>query len=480
MTMFWGGALPDAGGKGLAGGSARRRRVVMVVAAAVAVVCAGLLTGAGAAPAAAARAGTAGVRWGRAEVLRGNPRISGSSGTGQDVTVSSLSCWSVNNCAAGGTFIVPAPNFSGVKFRDFVVVERNGQWGRAEQLPGIPKYRDSRVSAVSCAAGGYCVAGGKAYLGPPRDTVGQAFVATLKHGRWQAAVAVRITKVPSNGGSISSVSCLSARRCVAAGNSDLGAFVTRQVKGVWRQPALLFAGLGGGGTSLSCWSARNCAAARWLTVTELDGVWGAAEVIPGVARPQVTSLSCARDGYCAVGGYYPPLTQSTTGEFVATGRNGTWGTAVTWPGLTSSAVAVSCQSAGNCTAAGVQGPGLMGGPGWVVSQKNGVWGAPKPLPGTGTDVAITSLSCWSAGNCAVGGSYLPAPGRWLEPFVASETNGSWSAPEPVPGITALNKHGSYINPSNVAAVSCPSAGHCTAAGSYTDAKQRYLPFVTGP
>jgi hypothetical protein len=479
MKMTCGWALPGDGRRRMADGSARRR-VMVVVAAAVAVVCAGLLTGAGAAPAAAARAGAAGVRWGRAEGLRGNPRITGSSGAGQDVTVSSLSCWSVNNCAAGGTFIVPAPNFSGVKFRDFVVVERNGRWGRAEQLPGIPKYRDSTVSTVSCAARGYCVAGGKAYLGPSRDTVGQAFVATLKHGRWQAAVPVRITKVPNNGGSISSVSCLAAGRCVAAGNSELGAFVTWQVKGVWRQPALSFAGLGGGRTSLSCWTPRTCVAARWLTVTELHGVWRTAEVIPGVTRPVATSVSCARDGYCAVGGYYPPPTQSTTGEFVATGRNGTWGTAVTWPGLTPSVVAVSCQSAGNCTAAGVQGPGMMGGPGWVVSQRNGVWGAPEPLPGTGTEVAITSLSCWSASNCAVGGSYLPAPGRRIEPFVASETNGRWSAPEPVPGITALNKHGSYINPSSVAAVSCPSARQCTAAGSYTDAKKRYLPFVTGP
>jgi hypothetical protein len=116
-------------------------------------------------------------------------------------------------------------------------------------------------------------------------------------------------------------------------------------------------------------------------------------------------------------------------------------------------------------AAAVAGAGVGGEPG------ERRLGAPEPLPGTGTDVAITSLSCWSAGNCAVGGSYLPAPGRWLEPFTASEAKRRWSAPEPVPGITALNKHGSYINPSSVAAVSCPSAAHCTADGSYlTDRK----------
>ena len=461
-------ALPGGGSWRLAAGSARRR-VMVAVAAGAAVVCAGLLTGAGTAPAAAARAGAPGISWGKAEGLRGNPRISGSSGTGQFVSVSSLSCWAVNNCVAGGSFVV-----SGQKYSDFVAVERNGRWGRAEQLPGIPKHRDASVSAVSCAAGGYCVAGG---------SVGgrQAFVATLKKGRWQAPVAVRGTAVPGHGDVVTSVSCPSARSCVAAGDSDLGAFVTWQVKGAWRQPARILQGLHGlPRAELSCWSAGNCVAARSLTATELHGVWGTVQVIPGVpATPQVTSVSCARDGYCAVGGYYPPptVTGGPFGAFVATGRNGTWGTAVVWPGLTPSMVTVSCPSAGNCAAAGEPGPGVNL-HSFVVSEKKGVWGTPETLPGTGTDVAITSLTCWSAGNCGLGGSYIPAPGGRSEPFVASETNGHWTAPEPVPGITALNKHKS--DNTSVAAVSCPSARHCTAAGTYTNARQSPLPFVTGP
>ena len=476
MKMTRSRALPSEGSRRLAGGSARRRGVMVVVAAGVAAVCAGLLTGAGLAPAAAARAGAPRISWGKAEGLRGNPRISGSSGTGQDVSVSSLSCWSVNNCVAGGSLFE-----SGSTFSDFVAVERDGRWGRAEQLPGIPKYLYAKVSAVSCATGGYCVAGGVMGLGRAHGGVLQAFVATLKHGRWQAPEAVRGTAVSGHSDTISAVSCPAARRCVAAGNSDFGAFVTWQVKGIWRQPARILHGLHGFPPAvLSCWSAGNCIAARSLTVTELHAVWGTVQVIPGVpATPQVTSVSCARHGYCAVAGYYPPPTSTTgpSGAFVATGRNGTWGTAVTWPGL-SAVVTVSCPSAGNCAAAGEPGPGISPPFPFVVSQKNGVWGTPEALPGTGTDVAITSLTCWSAGNCGLGGSYIPAPGRRSEPFVASETNGRWTAPEPVPGITALNKHKS--DNTSVAAVSCPSARHCTAAGTYTNAKQRPLPFVTGP
>jgi hypothetical protein len=113
---------------------------------------------------------------------------------------------------------------------------------------------------------------------------------------------------------------------------------------------------------------------------------------------------------------------------------------------------------------------------WVVCQTGGVRGAPEQLPGTGTDVTINSLSCWSAGNCAAGGSYVA--GGLSVPFVASETNGNWSGPEPVPGIMALNKQNSSYN--GVVAVSCPSARRCTAAGTYSDAPGRTLGFVTGP
>ena len=229
-------------------------------------------------------------------------------------------------------------------------------------------------------------------------------------------------------------------------------------------PGLAGAGVG----SLSCWSAGNCVATEAvpfgssgpLVVSEVHGVWGTAAQVPGggIAR----SVSCAPDGYCVVGGY------DTAGAFVASVRNGIWGAAVTWPGW-GPVLSVSCPSAGNCAGRGG---------GYVVTQADGVWGTPGKLPGPVTTYeTIKSLSCGSAGNCGVGGIY-ELPGGRDEPFVASEINGRWSAPEPVPGITALNKHKDSYN--GVFAVSCPSAAHCTAAGTYTDADGGYLGFVTGP
>jgi hypothetical protein len=422
-----------------------RGALLVAAAAAVALVSGGLLTTpAGAAQAGAAR--TAGISWGRAEPLRGRPAISGSSGSGQFDFLTSVSCWSAGNCAAGGSYATAHTNGS-----DFVVVERNGQWGRAEKVPGALG-NGAFVKAVSCAAGGYCVAGGE------YDWKGHglAFVTTLKDGRWQNALEVPDTYVRNHASDVGAVSCLVRRECVAAGDNDLGAFVTWQVKGVWQPAQILH--IGGGFTRMACWSPADCVAARGSTATELDGVWGAPQAIPGAPEyDAVSSVSCAPGGYCALAG----------GGFVNSGPDGTFGTALALPGF--SPGPVSCPSAGNCVVAGGS---------QVLSQTHGAWGTPEQLPGTGTDVSIESLSCWSAGNCGAVGTYLPETGPVSEPFVASEINGRWTAPEPVPGIMALNKQS--IPYENYFPLSCPSARRCTVAGLYTDARGRQLPFVTGP
>jgi hypothetical protein len=455
--MIWRGVLSGAGGRG----RLRRRGVLVVVAAAVALVCAGLLTPAGSARAAGAAraAGTSGIIWGRAEPLRGRAPISGSSGSGQVVLFTSLSCWSVNNCVAGGRYF----STSGTTDHDFVVVEQDGRWGRAAPLPGIAALGTAGwVTAVSCASGGYCVAGG--FYG---DRFGhwQPFAATLTKGRWQKPLEVPGTKVRRHNAGVTALSCLTARRCVVAGDNDLGSFVARQVKGVWRTARILHDGAGS--TVMSCWAARSCVVARAHTVSELKGVWGTPQAIPGATNDVVTALSCAHDGYCALAGTDNWLSYVPGPPFIDSGPDGTFGTASTLSGF--QAGPVSCPSAGNC---------VMAGGSQVVSQTGGVWGTPEQLPGTAAELTINSLSCWSAGNCGAGGSYVAVAGGPSEPFVASEINGRWSSPEPVPGITALNKQNSSHN--GVVSVSCPSALHCTAAGTYTDAHGRSLGFVTGP
>jgi hypothetical protein len=507
MMMTRRRALPGAGRRARAGGSARRG-VMVIMAAGAAVLCAGLLTGAAAAPTVAgARTAVPEVQWGRAREVPGIARLNTLGNAG----VTSLSCWSVNNCAAGGYYANSWGQLA------FVVAERNGRLGKAEQVPGLAALNaggNATVTSLSCAPGGYCVAGGS-YT----DAAGhsQGFVVTEVNGRWRNAAVVPGLAALNTGGSaaVNSVSCPAAGKCAAAGSytgaSGGQGFVVSQASGVWgtatEVPGL--AGLNAGGNasvgSLSCGSAGNCAAGGSYTdtsggqqafvVSEAHGVWATAEEVPGTAalnggmHAQVYSVSCARDGYCAAGGYYRPSTGETHAPFAAIGRNGRWHAAVALSGSALNGSAsevhlVSCPSARNCVAVGdTQGfccdaEGNSYDQVWAASQTKGVWGAADLVPGKLARGFPNSLSCPSAGNCGVGGVYnypVIEFGGDGQPFVASETNGRWARAEQVPGMKPLDFFGS-----SVSSVSCPSAGHCTAAGFYWDINDARQVFVTVP
>ena len=186
---------------------------------------------------------------------------------------------------------------------------------------------------------------------------------------------------------------------------------------------------------------------------------------------QVLSVSCGSAGNCAAGGSYTDRSGDYQG-FVASERNGKWGRAagVRGPaalsaGRGSQVLSVSCGSAGNCAATGYyrarSGHALE----FVASQRNGVWGRAIAVPGMGTLIAggepqFSSVSCGSAGNCAVAGSYFDRSGDLLG-FVASERDGVWGRAIKVPGLASLNA-GGYAQ---VYSVSCSPAGNCAAGGS---------------
>ena len=475
MTVFWGRTLLGEGRRQLASGSARRGAMV-VMAAGMAVLCAGLLTGA--APG-SARARAPRVQWGTAVEVPGLKALG--SRIFWEARVNSLSCWSVNNCAAGGWYADPSGSAQA-----FVAVEQEGRWHKAVEVPGLGalntganEYTGASVYSVSCAAGGYCVAGG--YYTDGSEHV-RAFVSILANGRWQLAEEPALAALGA--GMISSVSCPSAGNCVIGGSAAGEAFVVSQVSGAWGAaqeiPGIYTV------SSLSCWSAGNCAAAdEGSVVSEENGVWGTAEPVPGTADlygTVIDSLSCAHDGYCAVGGWYEP-TSYRSYPFVATEQNGVWGAAVEWSGgpvltSTSQIASVSCASAGSCAAVGFD---RYGGikytyQSFVVDQKNGAWGTPRLLTGSPRNDKITSVSCPSAGDCRLGGSYVPASNR-REPFVAIQTNGRWGKAKLVPGIRTLNKHSAIQT--GIVSVTCPSVVHCSAAGTYTNAGGFNLEFVTG-
>jgi hypothetical protein len=114
------------------------------------------------------------------------------------------------------------------------------------------------------------------------------------------------------------------------------------------------------------------------------------------------------------------------------------------------------------------------------SEKNGVWGKAIEVPGLAAlagphGAELGSVSCASAGNCAAGGSYN-AGHAGDRGFVVNEKNGVWGKAIEVPGLSSLNRGGN----ATVNSVSCASPSSCTAGGSFTDRSRfsRFQGFVT--
>src|SRR5438552_754234 len=135
----------------------------------------------------------------------------------------------------------------------------------------------------------------------------------------------------------------------------------------------------------------------------------------------------------------------------------------TWPpAALAVAVTTSLGLLGTATAAAAPAPARA-------STPAATWHTAQEVPGLaalnqGGYSQINSMSCASVGNCAIGGHYTDADGneQW---FVASESLGTWSTTEEVPGFAALNKGKN----AGVASLSCASAGNCLASGGYTAA-----------
>jgi len=334
-----------------------------------------------------------------------------------------------------------------------------GTWGKAIEVPGtgaLNKGGDAIVNSVSCASAGNCAVGGH-YM--DRSGHLQAFEASERNGTWRTAIEVPGTAALNKGGiaTVVSVSCASAGNCAAGGD-----YTDRS---------------------------RNEQA---FVATERNGTWRTAIEVPGTGalnkggNANVSSVSCASAGDCAVGGSYMDRSGHLQ-AFVASERNGTWRTAIEVPGTGAhperagggaSVSSVSCASPGNCAAGGSYTDRSGHGQAFVASERNGTWRTAIEVPGTGAlnkgrlpffpaVASVLSVSCASAGNCTAGGYYRDRSGL-EQAFVASERNGTWRTAIEVPGTGALNKGGPAPAGAGAAvlSVSCASAGNCVAGGSY--------------
>jgi hypothetical protein len=424
-----------------------QRRLTMVpVTVAAACLALGMIAGpimADAAP--SANPSTAGAAppggWGTAQEVPGVAAIDPAVGVAR---AWSVSCASPGNCAAGGN--------SGNQA--FVTDETNGSWGKAQEVPGLAALNagaTAMVSSVSCGSAGNCAAGG--YY---EDAHGheQAFVVDETNGSWGTAREVPGTRaLNTQGAEVLSVSCASAGNCAAGGYYEGAfpleqAFLVNETNGSWGTARAVpgMAALGGKGSgvdSVSCASAGNCAAAgryedssgggKAFVVDETNGSWGAARAVPGMTAltgggSGVSSVSCASPGNCAAGGDYEDSSDHIQ-AFVVDETKGSWGAAREVPGLAAlnthgkaDVYSVSCSSPGNCAAGGDYQDSSDRIQAFVVDETDGSWRTAREVPGTSANLhgaTVSSVSCSSPGNCAAVG-YLEEPSRQMA-FVANET-----------------------------------------------------------
>lgn len=125
-------------------------------------------------------------------------------------SVTSLSCSAAGECSAGGYY----EDIYGNSW-PFVVSETAGVWGNAQSV-AVPNTFIAEVTSLSCGSPGNCAAGG-VYTDSSNQS--KAFVLGQVNGTWGPAEKVPDTDALSNGGAgITTVSCSKAGSCALGGN----------------------------------------------------------------------------------------------------------------------------------------------------------------------------------------------------------------------------------------------------------------------
>jgi hypothetical protein len=422
------------------------------------------LASAHAAPRAPQLARSSGGTWTKAIEVPGLRQLN----TRNSAALVTVSCPAPGDCGAGGSY-----THKGQGQQGFVVSEHGGTWGKAIEVPGLASLnvgRGAGIGSVSCAAIGYCSAGGS-YTDKSGKV--QAFVVTERHGVWGKAI-----EVPGSAGL----------------NPGGGAFVVTQGKGVWGKavalPGLgkLTAGADAAVDTVSCAAPGDCSAGGYYTAKGIDqqafvatqskGVWGKAIEVPGSGKlntgggAEVDSVSCAAPGDCSAGGGYLP--KGGFGDaFVVTQSKGVWGKAIEVPGTSklnggqfadAETESVSCAAPGDCSAGGYYTAKSGDQQALVVTQRDGRWGTAIAVPGSvrlnrGGSAEIDSVSCATPGDCSAGGEYADSLGD-IQALVVTQTNGAWGKAIEVPGSAKLGGFAETL------AVSCATPVHCGAGGGY--------------
>ena len=404
--------------------------------------------------------------WGPEKDSRANNAV-----TPQNADYTSVSCFSTGNCVAGGYFHVShgvdralvAIEVNG-KWKTPTTVPGLSKLGSIilKDLGGATSI-GSEIYSVSCGAKGDCLVGGS-YA--DNHDVSHAFTASIVNGVLQPVRVVIGKNKPPNFDSnvksandiITQVSCGASTSCAITGRyqtkgntyQSFQSFVQVEKCGVWSPVRPVFApSVGTQGvdvqTVLSCPTASYCALVgsddvsdtfgEVYVTSERRGVWSAPATIPGLAALSTVDgvngsnnfpdLVCTAIGDCLLTGEYSDGSTAGLAAFVAQEINGVWGSAEPVPGLSAFAGKgatevddVSCASVQQCALVGTVVPptppsakvDIVDHYPYVITEVNGLWSAPKSIPGlhptpANASIQATAVSCARHGTCAFLGSY---------------------------------------------------------------------------
>jgi hypothetical protein len=329
------------------------------------------------------------------------------------------------------------------------------------------------LKGISCKSVTACVAVGTAKSSG--QTVGLA--AVLDGDTWTLSDIIQsgVTTPTLNG-----VWCASDTSCVAVGTHiqslfGAGPLVETLSGTTWTavtsglEPA---GGINGVLTTVSCVSATSCVAAGWVSVAgqnhplidTLSGTkWTALALTPpgGATGAVLAGIQCFSATSClAVGSSSPASGPSSA--LLETLSGTTW-TASTLGPAGDTLTSLSCPSTTSCTAVGNTGGGLAVAD--VLASGTLSTRSVIPLPAGTTSIRLTGVSCTTdgSGEClAVGGYLATAPDNKADhALVEFGSGGTWQA---TTGLDPTDPAGHVL----LNGVSCPiDIGSCTGAGDDT-------------
>ncbi len=429
-----------------------------------------------------------------------------------------LSCPSAGNCGAGGAYQDNSANTEGL-----VLNEVNGKWTKAVKLiapTGASPDPLLTVDSISCGSNNNCVATGN-YANKAGDSL--SFVAAEVHGAWTRS---RQIKLPANAlgkgqvSQIHSISCTSAGNCGAIGVYKVHTtpiartegFVVNEIRGRWTRTTEIalppdanadpFTTL----NQITCASAGNCVAVgsyldtqnitHGLVVNQVRGSWrvGESVTLPGDANAypvgQLSEVTCAAVNNCTALGTYITVGGAVLGLAV-TELRGAWqqASSITMPsGAATNPLTffygyggLSCPSIGNCSAGGQfhSAASSTTYQGFFVNEVNGTWqtavqlGLPTGAQSAGKNGGVVAVSCRSAGNCSAGAAYVDAAGNY-QALVVNEVSSSWLTGTKI----SLPAGGTQVGiDGGVYGLVCHAQGPCTATGSYLRGISNYEGFT---